>query len=249
MVTGRKKYQPYNKIIMIDKFLKAKSYAILLLFSLTGMANSESFDSYDELSADERKELFANKSRLPEDDPNKLVTLLTYGINDQNNDVSLEALRMSILTISGVESRAQADDPVAIDKAVYEKFLRSFAKLRNHPDPVVQSTLEETKILDEAVFKELANKRNQQAPINANQEAPNSAVRVPSDKKFDDPVEGEIQRSPDANSPVTQDSAPAPTRELSRSEKKSNLPWIIAGVLLAGILLLLFKTFKGNSTS
>ena len=31
--------------------------------------------------------------------------------------------------------------------------------------------------------------------------------------------------------------------------KKSSLPWIIAGVLLVGILLLLFKTFKGKSTS
>lgn len=31
--------------------------------------------------------------------------------------------------------------------------------------------------------------------------------------------------------------------------KKSNLPWIIAGVFLVGILLLLLKTFKGKSTS
>lgn len=39
-------------------------------------------------------------------------------------------------------------------------------------------------------------------------------------------------------------------RKESESEKKaSNLPWIIAGVLLAGILALLFKTFKGKSTS
>lgn len=33
------------------------------------------------------------------------------------------------------------------------------------------------------------------------------------------------------------------------SEKKSSLPWIIAGVLLLGILVLLLKTFKGKSTS
>lgn len=32
-------------------------------------------------------------------------------------------------------------------------------------------------------------------------------------------------------------------------EKLSNLPWIIAGVLLVGILALLFKTFKGKSAS
>lgn len=32
-------------------------------------------------------------------------------------------------------------------------------------------------------------------------------------------------------------------------EKPSKFPWIIAGVLLLGILLLLFKTFKGKSTS
>lgn len=30
-------------------------------------------------------------------------------------------------------------------------------------------------------------------------------------------------------------------------KKKSNLPWVIAGVLLVGILALLFKTFKGKS--
>lgn len=32
-------------------------------------------------------------------------------------------------------------------------------------------------------------------------------------------------------------------------EKKSNIPWIIAGVLLLGILLLFLKIFKGKSTS
>ena len=31
-------------------------------------------------------------------------------------------------------------------------------------------------------------------------------------------------------------------------EKKSSLPWIIAGVLLVGILALLLKAFKGKST-
>lgn len=39
-------------------------------------------------------------------------------------------------------------------------------------------------------------------------------------------------------------------REEAVPEKKpSNLPWIIAGVLLLGILLLLLKIFKGNSKS
>ena len=32
-------------------------------------------------------------------------------------------------------------------------------------------------------------------------------------------------------------------------EKRSSLPWIVAGVLLVGILALLFKAFKGESTS
>ena len=229
---------------MIDKFLKTKAYTILLLFLLTGMANSDPFDSYDELGADERKELFTNKSRLPENDPNKLVTLLTYGINDQDNEVLLEALRMSILTISGVESRAQAGDPVAIDKAVYEIFVRSFAKLRNHPDPVVQSTLEESKILEEEVLMKLLNEPNQQPPADANQDTLNTAVRAPSDKKFDEPVESEIQRSSNKKFPTTQFSTTS-TKELSKPEKKSKLPWIIAGVLLVGILL---KIFKGKST-
>lgn len=41
-----------------------------------------------------------------------------------------------------------------------------------------------------------------------------------------------------------------PEREISETEQSpSRLPWIIAGVLLAGILLLLLKTFKGKSTS
>lgn len=35
----------------------------------------------------------------------------------------------------------------------------------------------------------------------------------------------------------------------SESEKKSLLPWIIAGVLLVGIFFFLLKTFKGKSTS
>ena len=35
----------------------------------------------------------------------------------------------------------------------------------------------------------------------------------------------------------------------TESEKKSSLPWIIAGVLLLGILLLLLKIFKSKSTS
>jgi len=234
---------------MMDKFLKAKTCTILLLFAFIGMANSEPFDSYQKLGVDERKELFTNKSRLPENDPDKLVTLLTYGINDKDNDVLLEALRMSILTISGVESRAQAGDPVDLSKSVYENFLRAFVELRNHPDPVVQSTLEETNILDKAVFKELVNEPNQQPTANANQETPNSAMRVPSDKKFDEPFEGKIQRSPDAKSPTTQDSATASIRELSKPEKKSNLPWVIAGVLLLGILALLLKAFTGKSTS
>ena len=38
-------------------------------------------------------------------------------------------------------------------------------------------------------------------------------------------------------------------REETVEVKSSNLPWIIAGVLLVGILALLFKTFKGKSTS
>lgn len=37
--------------------------------------------------------------------------------------------------------------------------------------------------------------------------------------------------------------------EKKEPEKKSSLPWIIAGLLLLGILALLFKTFKGKSTS
>lgn len=37
--------------------------------------------------------------------------------------------------------------------------------------------------------------------------------------------------------------------EKKESEKKSSLPWIIAAVLLLGILLLLLKIFKGKSTS
>ena len=37
--------------------------------------------------------------------------------------------------------------------------------------------------------------------------------------------------------------------EETKSEEKSSLPWIIAGVLLVGILVLLFKTFKGKPTS
>jgi len=41
-----------------------------------------------------------------------------------------------------------------------------------------------------------------------------------------------------------------PVREVSEAEQSpSRLPWIIAGVILLGILALLFKTFKGKSTS
>lgn len=38
-------------------------------------------------------------------------------------------------------------------------------------------------------------------------------------------------------------------QEEATPEKKSSLPWIIAGVLLVGILALLFKVIKGKSTS
>lgn len=37
--------------------------------------------------------------------------------------------------------------------------------------------------------------------------------------------------------------------EKKEPEKKSSLPWIIAGALLLGILLILLKTFKRKSTS
>lgn len=39
------------------------------------------------------------------------------------------------------------------------------------------------------------------------------------------------------------------TQSDKASEPSSNFPWIIAGVLLVGILLILLKTFKGKSTS
>ena len=38
-------------------------------------------------------------------------------------------------------------------------------------------------------------------------------------------------------------------KEGQKVEKTSNFPWIIAGVLVVGTLLLLLKTFKGKSTS
>lgn len=45
------------------------------------------------------------------------------------------------------------------------------------------------------------------------------------------------------------DSGLAKQDSLEPEESPSRLPWIIAGVLLLGILLLLFKIFKGKSTS
>jgi len=136
------------------KLSKMNLLTVLFLFVSVVLKGAEP-SSYEELDVSERRALFSNKNNLPEKDPDKLVMLLTHGINEKDKDVLLEAVKMSVLTISGIESREKAGDPVDLNKAVYNKFLRDFEKLKNHLDPRVQSILKETGIYDEEVFKKL----------------------------------------------------------------------------------------------
>ncbi len=68
----------------------------------------------------------------------------------------------------------------------------------------------------------------------------------------------EFKMRPPGWEPGQEETLPPPKREpkpkivekkTPEPEKKSSLPWIIAGVLLLGILLLFLKTFKGKSKS
>jgi len=60
---------------------------------------------------------------------------------------------------------------------------------------------------------------------------------------------GDLPSVPKTNIKIKGKEQSQPVQKKSKSEKKSSLPWIVAGVLLVGILLLLFKVFKGKSTS
>jgi hypothetical protein len=56
------------------------------------------------------------------------------------------------------------------------------------------------------------------------------------------------QRTPPVNQGRIQPSEQSESHDIEKKAKRNQLPWIIAGVLLAGILTLLLKSFKGKLT-
>lgn len=72
-------------------------------------------------------------------------------------------------------------------------------------------------------------------------------------QETEEPVRRDANRESRQEQKDVRSSQPRKKQEIEREEileeKPSNLPWIIAGVLLVGILALLIKVFKGKSTS
>jgi hypothetical protein len=142
------------------------------------------------------------------------------------------------------------------DKTIQEKgILRQFQYLGKDAAealPLLEQILAQRKRDGDADFKELESLEYAVAAVKEGgirQESWRDIKQEDVDRKRTPKPQNVEERSRIADSKKNEGDPRLPEEEVTEPESPNRLPLIIAGVLLVGILALLFKTFKGKSTS
>jgi hypothetical protein len=118
--------------------------------------------------------------------------------------------------------------------------------------PLLEQILAQRKRDGDADFKELESLEYAVAAVKEGgirQESWRDIKQEDVDRKRTPKPQNVEERSRIADSKKNEGDPRLPEEEVTEPESPNRLPLIIAGVLLVGILALLFKTFKGKSTS